>query len=258
MVTSHGDAGLVRGLQERVAAAQPAEQVRRLGDWWLRYTETSSWWVGTVLPHGTADRAELPELISAAEHFYVSRGAVPRFQLSPGACPAELDDMLAARGYRRSGPVSLRTAHTAEILARARPTGLDAQLAEFPSQEWFAVGRAIHGNDPAAEQPLLARNTQQSAFVSVRYDDEVIAVGRAAVDTGWAGVFGMATLPRARGMGAASAALGALASWAEARATGSMYLQVEAENETAVRLYTRMGFTELCEYHYRTAPAADR
>jgi ribosomal protein S18 acetylase RimI-like enzyme len=54
-------------------------------------------------------------------------------------------------------------------------------------------------------------------------------------DTGWAGVFGMATLPTARG-------------------ATRLYLQVECDNMAARRLYERAGFTELCRYRYRTAP----
>jgi hypothetical protein len=41
--------------------------------------------------------------------------------------------------------------------------------------------------------------------------DDVVAVGRAVADAGWAGVFGMATLPEARGQGAARSVLSALA-----------------------------------------------
>ena len=64
--------------------------------------------------------------------------------------------------------------------------------------------------------------------------DDVVAVGRAVADTGWAGVFGMATLPRAGGKGAARSVLAALADWAGAHAD-SLYLQVERDNIPALR-----------------------
>jgi N-acetylglutamate synthase len=73
-------------------------------------------------------------------------------------------------------------------------------------------------------------------------------------DTGWAGVFGMATLPRARGAGAATRVLAALARWAANQGATQLYLQVERDNTAARRLYERAGFTELCRYHYRTGP----
>ncbi|MQA27944.1 MAG: GNAT family N-acetyltransferase, partial [Micromonosporaceae bacterium] len=70
---------------------------------------------------------------------------------------------------------------------------------------------------------------------------------------GWAGVFGMATLPEARGKGAARDVLAAVADWAGAHRADRMYLQVERDNIPALRLYERTGFSEICGYHYRTA-----
>ena len=88
----------VRGLQERVARALPAEHVEHIGGWWLRHSASSSWWMRTVLPHGDASGDDLVGMISAAERFYAGFGVATRFQGSPGACPADLDATLAERG----------------------------------------------------------------------------------------------------------------------------------------------------------------
>ena len=100
---------------------------------------------------------------------------------------------------------------------------------------------------------MLRRVDRPSAYASVLTGTDVIAVGRAVTETGWAGVFGMATLPPARGRGAARHVLAALARWAADHGAAHMYLQVEGDNTPARRLYERAGFTELCRYHYRTA-----
>lgn len=63
----------------------------------------------------------------------------------------------------------------------------------------------------------------------------------------------MATLPGARGKGAARTVLTALAGWATAHRADRMYLQVEPDNAPALRLYERAGFGEICGYHYRIA-----
>jgi N-acetylglutamate synthase len=111
----------------------------------------------------------------------------------------------------------------------------------------------VHGGDPRAEWDLLGRVDRPSAYAAALLGTEVVAVGRAVLDTGWAGVFGMATLPAARGRGAAHDVLTALAAWAATHAADHMYLQVERENAPALRLYDRTGFHEVCGYHYRTA-----
>ena len=247
----------VRGLQERVTRALPAEHVEHVGGWWLRHSTSSSWWTGTVLPHGDARGAELERRIAAAERFYAGFGAVTRFQVSPGACPANLDATLAERGYRWGSPMSLRTAASVHVQAEARPGGPSVRLDETPANAWFEVWYADHasGSDPQSERDMLGRVTQPSAYASALLGGEVVAVGRVVADAGWAGVFGMATLPEARGRGAAHSVLAALADWATTQGAEGMYLQVERDNEAALQLYDRTGFTEMCAYHYRTSPS---
>ncbi|MBG0816806.1 GNAT family N-acetyltransferase [Planomonospora sp. ID82291] len=247
---------MVKDLQERAARALPAERVEDAGGWWLRHAPGCSWWVGTVLPHGHAESAGLARRVAEAEEFYAARGLVPRFQISPGACPTELDAVLAGRGYLRQSPMSLRTAPTAQVLRRARAAAgtLRVRLDGHPTRAWFEAWHAVHGHgDPRSERDLLDRVERPSAYACALLGDDVLAVGRAVADTGWAGVFGMATLPEARGRGAARQVLAALADWAGAHGADRMYLQVERDNAPALRLYDRTGFSELCGYHYRAA-----
>jgi ribosomal protein S18 acetylase RimI-like enzyme len=107
--------------------------------------------------------------------------------------------------------------------------------------------------DPAPEWRMLQVVDRPSAYVTVFRSGRPLAVGRAVADSGWVGVFGMATLPEARGQGAARAVLASLASWASSRGLSRMYLQVEHDNGAALHLYRRAGFQELAAYHYRTA-----
>jgi N-acetylglutamate synthase len=100
---------------------------------------------------------------------------------------------------------------------------------------------------------MLGRVERPAAYACTMIGDDVVAVGRAVADAGWVGVFGMATLPQARGKGAANSVLAALAGWAGAHEADRMYLQVERDNIPALRLYDRAGFSEICGYHYRTA-----
>jgi N-acetylglutamate synthase len=247
------DAKTVRGLQERAARALPAEHVEVVGGWWLRHAPSCSWWVGTVLPHGEVPADELAGRVVEAERFYAGHGTAACFQISPGACPDALDALLADRGYRRERPISLRAAATSAVLARAGASEGAVRLDERPSRAWFGVWEAVHGGDLTAEWDLLGRVDRASVYAGAMSGDDVVAVGRAVADTGWVGVFGMATRVGARGTGAGRAVLGALAGWAAAGRAERMYLQVECDNIPALRLYERMGFGEVCRYHYRTA-----
>jgi ribosomal protein S18 acetylase RimI-like enzyme len=246
--------GLIRDLQERAARAFAAVVVEHLDGWWLRHTDsTATWWAGAVLPHGDTEPSQLPDKIRRAEEFCAAHGAPLRFQISPGACPAGLDDALAARGYRRECPMCLLATDTGQVIERLPAAGLRICIDDQPSNAWFAAWLAVHGNegDPRPDRDMLRRVDRPSAYASVLTEDGLVAVGRAVGDTGWAGVFGMATLPESRRQSAAKTVLAALARWADDQGTGRMYLQVECHNTAARRLYEGAGFSELCRYHYR-------
>jgi N-acetylglutamate synthase len=257
MPTSSASSGpkMVRGLQERAARALPAERVEHIGGWWLRYAPSSSWWAGTVLPHADAGPGELVRRVVDAEKFYARHGVTARFQISPQVCPGGLGTLLAERGYHRESPMSLRVASTASVLGQAPTSSLRIEVNNLPTDAWFEVWHAVHGHggDTRSEREMLDRVDRPCAYACAMSGGDLVAVGRAVADTGWAGVFGMATLSGARGKGAARNVLAALADWAGGQAADRMYLQVERDNMPALRLYERTGFSEVSGYHYRAA-----
>lgn len=243
----------VRELQERAARAVPAAVQENTVGTWLRHTDSpTTWWAGAALMHGAA--CDVPSAIDAAEQFYKGHDAPARFQICP-ACPPELDGALSHRNYGRSGDVSLQVAGAGEIAGRLPVSALPVDVAQQPDRAWCQVLAAAQepAADPDRELILLQRVDPPSVYATARLAGRPVAVGRAVADTGWTGVFAMATLPYARRQGAAVAVLATLAQWAIARHSGNVYLQVTGDSTTALRLYARAGFEELCTYHYRTA-----
>jgi len=216
------------------------------------------WWAGATLAHGGPENEPLDARVRAAEEFYATHGAPARFQVCP-ECPPGLDTTLAARGYRWASPMSLQVATTAQIADQVSAPPLQVCLDDRPTAPWFEIWHAVHAADadPEPEWRLLRRIDRPSGYVTVLTGSQPVAVGRAVADNGWAGVFGMATLPHARGQGAATAVLAALARWAADQHAGHMYLQIEDVNAAAQRLYAAAGFAKTLTYHYRTAHSLD-
>ncbi|MEU6641520.1 hypothetical protein ABZ863_03130 [Saccharomonospora sp. NPDC046836] len=153
---------LVKSLLERTARALPAWHVADLDGWWLRHSPGCSWWVGTVLPHSAASPEDLAKRIGGAEQFYASRNAAARFQISPGACPAELDAVLAERGYRRHSVISLQVASTAQVVAP--PGSLRVRPDDQPTRPWFESWNAVQGH--VTDARMLHRVEQPPAYAS--------------------------------------------------------------------------------------------
>lgn len=250
-------ARLIGELQDRAARALPATVQETRNGCSLRHTDSFTWWAGAVLMHGPDGAATLTTRIATAEDFYAAHGDFARFQVCP-ACPRDLDTALSRRGYHVGSAMSLQVARTEQIARQPPAPRLRADLKEHPDPAWFQLWMSVQAPDadPAPEWSLLRRVDRPSGYVTVSTSGEPVAIGRAVADTGWAGVFGMATLPYARGQGAASAVLSGLGRWAISQRAARMYLQVEHDNPAAHRVYRRAGFTELCAYHYRTASAS--
>jgi ribosomal protein S18 acetylase RimI-like enzyme len=81
---------------------------------------------------------------------------------------------------------------------------------------------------------------------------ETAGVGMAVTERGWTGLFGIATLPEYRGQGVATHHLKLMAEWSLSNNAPNLYLQVMESNETAVKLYKKLGFSRLYGYHFRT------
>jgi ribosomal protein S18 acetylase RimI-like enzyme len=92
------------------------------------------------------------------------------------------------------------------------------------------------------------------SFASVRAAGQTLAIGRVAAARGWAGLTAVEVDRRHRRRGLGRAVTGALSATAAARGVSGLYLQVRGDNDAARTLYTKAGFTEHHEYHYRVAP----
>jgi N-acetylglutamate synthase len=249
----------IRDLQDRAARAIPAAVQETRGGCWLRYSDSpATWWAGATLMHLGTPAGDLSSSIAAAEDFYAGHGAPARFQVCPG-CPPDLDDALSRRRYERGGDVSLQTGTSGHIARTVSPPSLRVDLERDPSARWFDVSMAAQesATDRAAQWRLLRRVDGPSAYATAHVRGRPGAVGRAVGDSGWTGIFGMATLPEARHQGAATAVLAALVDWAGSQGFEHVYLQVTLRSAPALRLYRRSGFAEVCRYHYRVAAPSD-
>ncbi|MBI4637492.1 MAG: GNAT family N-acetyltransferase [Candidatus Rokubacteria bacterium] len=191
-------------------------------------------------------------LVDAAERFYLERGLPPTFHLSPATVPPGLDALLAGRRYTREKPSEVWTAEACLVESRSRSgsTPGDLLLRPEPDSAWFDCAF----DDPPDRRPIhegiVGRIDRPRLFASVRLDDAAIACGLGVSDTGWTGIYAMATRPDHRGRGLATRILHALARWADEHGDTRLYLQVLAENP-ARRLYRRRGFALAYPYHYR-------
>ncbi|MFC5662318.1 GNAT family N-acetyltransferase [Kitasatospora misakiensis] len=245
------------GLIERYAArAWPADEAREEGGWLLRHTPgVPRRRSNSALPLGRGE--SLLSAVPRVEEYYAAHGLPVTVQVSPAEEHSALDELLAARGYRRDSAVLVCTAPTDTVIAAARPaTPLDVTLAEHPTPAWLDAYAALDpaGSDREAAERLFERIPGPAAHLGVERDGRLVGLGLVVAAPGCGGVFCMITDPAYRRQGVAGAILHVGARWAAARGAELLYLQVTADNAPARRLYESLGFGVSHSYHYRLKP----
>lgn len=239
----------ILALDRLAIAAWPAPVQHHQNGWAYRFANGISRRANSVAPLPVSQDFDLEENIQHVETFYLERNLQPRFQLSPAASPDGLDQVLAKRGYEIETPVSIQIT-SADHVARASAISDNIRLDTSPLDGWWACYEKGHARDAEA----IISNARDRALFASWHDstDKIQGIGLGVVGGNWLGVFAMWTHPDHRRKGIGSEIIAALAKSMVDRGGLGVYLQVEESNETAKRLYEKIGFRTLYGYHYRT------
>ncbi|MFD0686084.1 GNAT family N-acetyltransferase [Actinomadura fibrosa] len=240
-------------VESRAVRAWPAETAEERGGWLLRHSPgVDRKRSNSALP--LSDDA-VPD-VEEVESFYAERGRPARVQVSPADRYRALDAALAARGYAAQAATLVLTAAAADVIGTAAPGGGAAGVVVAEADDrtrWPSLFGEL--GVPADGIGVIERIVPPAVVLAVHDAGRPAGMGLFVADTGWAGVFCMATRPDLRRRGIATAVLAAGARWAAAQGADRLYLQVEAGNGAARTLYERAGFTLSHGYHYRVRPS---
>jgi N-acetylglutamate synthase len=246
-----------RELEEASGRSWPAPDDEWLGRWWLRSAEGFTARACSVRPLGNPGRP-LDDALAYVVGWYAERGLPAMIRVVSGSnVGAELDH----RGWtsaREAVVPTVTVARLRRLLAArqdARPlVSAVVETATLPPQSWL---RRYEGGvvSPAALQVLTG--APDVAFATIEAADPTtpaLAIGRAAVEASWVGFTAIEVDPLMRRQGHANAVMSALTDWAASRGAVRAWLEVLADNHSALALYESLGFTEHHRYTYRTPP----
>lgn len=236
------DRALVAALETRLVRALPVVESTTIDGWHVPFGRGQVGRMNSVTTFATTPW-DLFETVETVERRYRARRRPPMFRLT--ALDAELDDLLFARGYERSGDVLVMTGP-----ASGDPDP-EVTMTSAVTPSWLADLRRMMGSteERIAElgESLSGLPLRHGAF---RIRDR--GVGLAVVDDGWLGVFDVAVDESSRRSGLARRLCSAMLGWGAEHGAGDAYLQVLEGNVAAVALYGSLGFTESYRYWYRS------
>ncbi len=249
------DFDLIRRLEEISLNALPARQTIVDDGWVLRLTGGGTGRANAAYPlyAGSDDLAARVERVEAV---YRCAGLAPMFKLTPAAKPAELEVALIARGYKlRGADTQVQIARLDTPTEPVWPAGTSIELLEAVSDEWLEAFGATHANwspdDMALKRWMLEAIATPAVFLLARRGGAPVGVGTAIVDGDWVGLFDIALIESARGIGLSLPLSQALLNWGHTHGARRAYLQVVVDNAPALRTYKRLGFQGVYSYWYR-------
>lgn len=250
-----GDAMLARVEDAGLRASQPREQAVYDG-WLLRYADGKAKRARSVNPVA-AGALPLDEKLAHCAAFYARRGMPVLVRITPFSRPAGLDDLLAARGFTAFEDTRVMVADLGAPVPVAVP---GMAIAALDRAAFGALLGALHGLDAAraaVERDRFAQSAGDGCYLAAMDDGRAVACGCAVFDGALAGIYGMVTAGAHRGRGLATGLVAALLSGARDRGCAAAYLQVDAGNAPARRMYSKFGFRDRYAYWYRSPPRED-
>ncbi|MCC2315231.1 GNAT family N-acetyltransferase [Cellulomonas xiejunii] len=236
----------------------------------LRVVEVDGWRVG--LSGGVTRRAsstlalrdveDVADTVGRVERLYRDDGAPAVFRVGDPGNPAGLAAVLDARGYAVAAVTDVLVR---DLDATVRPAdgdpgtlggGLCVRGTDVPDDGWLDLWL---GGKGGAREPSRAIVTGAPAryLTATGADGTAVAVIRAAVVDDWVALSCLQVVPsaRRRGIGRALTLHALAAAWEHGARRA--FLQVEADNDVACRLYGALGFRPAHRYAYRVQPGHD-
>jgi GNAT superfamily N-acetyltransferase len=198
-----------------------------------------------------ASTLPLDQKIAYCERLYAQAGVPTLFRITPFSNPADLDSVLEGRGYGRFD----ETAVEAASIDPGSLEGGDAQPMEL--RRWVDAVSDLRGSPEAHRAAHFARIDGMPLTklpVAVREDGEIVATGLAIVEADCVGLFDIITHGNAQRRGHARTVVSSLLRRAWELGARHAYLQVQAGNVAARRLYAQFGFAQEYVYWYRGRP----
>jgi ribosomal protein S18 acetylase RimI-like enzyme len=237
--------------------AWPAAAVHYDGTWVVRLTAGHpAKRLNSVNPLDPGDVANLEERIARAARRFDSYGRALTFRLSPLSGPT-LSSHFDREGWSRfSESLVMRLS--------LDDAAVDDAMDQIPLKDvgrFTSAALKVHGQaatlKPGLAEVINAIQPEAGLFV-LEQADEPLATAICVHDGDLAGLFEIATEPAVRGQGYGRRVVLSALKWARLRGAREAWLQVDGDNEAALKLYRAIGFAEVYRYHYRQPPATGR
>ncbi|MCM3786237.1 GNAT family N-acetyltransferase [Neobacillus mesonae] len=198
---------------------------------------------------------ELNHKIKECEKIYSQNQLPVIYKISPFVEPAHLDSILESMRYSVLDITSVQTLNLDQI---NEPRLTSVQISEEVNTEWlehFCRLNHVKDKDRSTMEQMLTNIRTRKGFISFYDEERVIACGLGVIEREYIGLYDIVTDRDYRNQGYAEQMILNLLKWGKDNGATHSYLAVIANNTPALRLYSKIGYSEIYKYWYRVKNA---
>jgi N-acetylglutamate synthase len=222
--------------------------------WVLRFANGYTKRANSVSPMYES-RIDLAEKIQECENIYVDHGLRPTFKITPFVHPANLDQVLEHKGYAKVDVTSVQSVSLDRI---REPSLRSVHIDECVTSDWlkhFCTFNHIEDRHLGTMERMLHNIKHRKGFISFYDQNEVVGCGLGVIEKEYIGLYDIVTSQEHRSKGIGEQMILNLLQWGAANGAAHSYLAVVLNNIPAMRLYSKIGYSELYRYWYRVLTA---
>ncbi|RXZ79427.1 GNAT family N-acetyltransferase [Paenibacillaceae bacterium] len=198
---------------------------------------------------------DLSSKITTCEQIYSANHLPTTYKITPFVHPIQLDAALESKGYTLVDPSSVQILHLDNL---QDPELTSVTIDESATAEWIDdLCRLDHVKE--ASKSVMARMLSNiitnKGFISLYYEDKVIGCGLGVIEREYIGLYNIVLDANYRNRGFGEQMILNLLMWGKENGAKYSYLAVLVNNAPALRLYSKLGYSEIYKYWYRVKAA---
>lgn len=233
----------------------PAGATHFNGTWAIRLTAGHpAKRLNSVTPLDPNDGLDVPARLGIIERQFSSYGRQSVFRLTP-LTPFSVIDHFVANRWQCFDKSLVMQAELAKI-------GLDDAVVQLPTKDigfwidhYLKISNTTNQIKPGFAE-IIGRTLPLTGLFLTLADQEhnksgkALSLLRCVCDHEFAGIFDLVSVRAQRRQGHATRLIKSALLWAQRQGAKKAFLQVEAQNQSAVQLYRSMGFETIYHYDY--------
>jgi len=239
-------------LEELAINAFPAILAELYDGWILRFSNGYTNRGNCVNPLYLAS-IDLPEKIAFCEEKYFKRNLPCVFKITEKT-GGRLDHLLEERNYRIETPSYIMELSCDKIELN-RKTDIQIDIQYTIDEKWlegmFALTNKCDDATRLIARTMLMNIENQVICASIYAEEKMIACGLGVLEAGEVGLYSIAVLEEHRKNGFGAFICEKIIGEGKKSGASNAYLQVAEGNNTALRLYEKLGFQRSYTYWYR-------